>query len=365
MPASYNAADTADGGDNLDREGYTFVCPQCDSRFNRLAHLRRHEMTRKPPNFGLSPYLPTPRRQLIAVVFATPTDGGEKPYNCLYCPVASTRKDVIVRHTRNFHPAAASRRSKASSSRSAPGHRAKRSRTNPEATSHDEPSPATGHRPSWASSTAATMENDQEPGSGRNTTADNYSEETPGSSTTSHPGQVDLSAILPAHADLIDQSLLGHSPLDFTGPFMGQDFDYASISEDIDMDLLMSNPDDFLAGITTNAGKLPAAASDSSGTRLPNPRANLSPGKCQDRGPGRDIRASVDDANNEWAEALSNLARYPAEIAASFHFPSKHAARRFVSAFFGHIAPHIPIVHEPSFDIATVPCKSHASKADW
>lgn len=212
------------------------------------------------------------------------------------------------------------------------------------------------------------MGDDQEPDTGKHITADNESEETPGSSTASHTGQLDLGTLLPAHTDLIDPSLLGDSLLDFTGPFLAQDFDYASISGGIDMDLLMSNSNDFLAGITSNAGKLPAAASDLSRTQLPDPKTSPSPDRRStqgiDRAACREIRVSVDDAKDDCAEALANLAKYPAEITASFRFPSKHATRRFVSAFFRHIVLHIPIVHEPTFDITTVPCKSHTFKAE-
>ncbi|KAI7783428.1 hypothetical protein LA080_011989 [Diaporthe eres] len=203
------------------------------------------------------------------------------------------------------------------------------------------------------------MGNDQEPDTRKHIAADNVSEDTPGNSTASHPGHLDLGTLLPAHTDLIDPSLLGDSPLDFTGPFMAQDFDYAGISESIEIDLLMSNPNDFLVGITNNAGKLPAVASDLTRTQLPDPKTSPSPGRRstqgKDRSACREIRVSVDDANNDCAEALANLAKYPAEITASFRFPSKHATRRFVSAFFRHIVPLIPILHEPTFDITTVP----------
>lgn len=180
---------------------------------------------------------------------------------------------------------------------------------------------------------------------------------------SSYPGYIDLSSILPLQTDLIHTSFIGDGPLDFTGPFMGQDVDYSSISEGIDIDLLLSNPDDFLLGITSNGGKLPAGASESAKTRLPYPRAGSSPDRREDEGKendaSREIRVRVDDANNDCAEALANFAKYPAEVTASFRLPSRHATRRFVSAFFGHIACYIPIVHEPTFDIATVPCKSY------
>lgn len=203
------------------------------------------------------------------------------------------------------------------------------------------------------------MGNDQEPGAGNI-----ESEVTPeSSSASSNPGYIDLSSILPPQTDLIHASFIGDGVLDFTGPFMGQDVDYTSIPESIDMDLLLSNPNDFLLGITSNRGKLSAGESDSAKTRLLDPRAGSSPGMSEDQekehGAGREIRVRVDDANNDCEEALANFSKYPAEVTASFRLPSKHATRRFVSAFFGHIACYIPIVHEPTFDIATVPCKSH------
>lgn len=207
------------------------------------------------------------------------------------------------------------------------------------------------------------MGNEQEPDAG-----DNESEVTPeSSSASSYPGYVDLSSILPPQTDLIHTSFIGDGPLDFAGPFMGQDVDYSSISEGLDMDLLLSNPDDFLLGITSNGGKLPAGASDSAKTPLPEPRAGSSPDSCEDQGKdhgaGREIRVRVDDANSDSVEALANFSQYPAEITASFRLPSRHATRRFVSAFFRHIACYIPIVHEPTFDIATVPCKSYTLMA--
>lgn len=178
---------------------------------------------------------------------------------------------------------------------------------------------------------------------------------------SSDTGHFDLSTFLRAEADLLNPSFLVDGPMDLTGPFIGQDFVYGSIEEGIDMDLLISNHDDFLAGVTSNADKLPAGTSDSARTRLPGPRAGSSPRRCEDRGSedefGREQRVRLDDANNDCAKALENFAKYPAEIVARIRLPSKHATRRFVSAFFRHIAAHIPIVHEPTFDIATVQCK--------
>lgn len=59
MPGSTNDPEAGDGHDNSDREVCTFICPQCDSKFSRLAHLRRHEMTRKSSGLDVLCWLST------------------------------------------------------------------------------------------------------------------------------------------------------------------------------------------------------------------------------------------------------------------------------------------------------------------
>lgn len=45
-------------------------------------------------------------------------------------------------------------------------------------------------------------------------------------------------------------------------------------------------------------------------------------------------------------------------------FPSRYMVARFVKAFFEHMAPHLPLIHEPTFDIATVSCKLMTNAED-
>ncbi|KAI6774750.1 hypothetical protein HG530_001508 [Fusarium avenaceum] len=59
--------------------------------------------------------------------------------------------------------------------------------------------------------------------------------------------------------------------------------------------------------------------------------------------------------DNTCENAWFNLAKYPSHILASLRFPSKYAVKRFVKAFFEHFAAHIPIIHEPTFNVATTP----------
>jgi hypothetical protein len=42
----------------------------------------------------------------------------------------------------------------------------------------------------------------------------------------------------------------------------------------------------------------------------------------------------------------------------SYRFPSKFAVSRFVRGFFEYMAPHMPIVHLPTFNIISTPGKS-------
>lgn len=46
-----------------------------------------------------------------------------------------------------------------------------------------------------------------------------------------------------------------------------------------------------------------------------------------------------------------------AEKLSRFRFPSKFAVSRYVRGFFEYMAPHMPIVHTPTFDIASTPCR--------
>ncbi|KAH7046586.1 hypothetical protein B0J12DRAFT_700732 [Macrophomina phaseolina] len=63
----------------------------------------------------------------------------------------------------------------------------------------------------------------------------------------------------------------------------------------------------------------------------------------------------------EYLLAQESLSRYgSAHLVRSFQIPSKYAMTRFVKAFFNHMAPHLPIIHRPTFRIGTTPCKSGA-----
>jgi len=60
------------------------------------------------------------------------------------------------------------------------------------------------------------------------------------------------------------------------------------------------------------------------------------------------------EEETDYANARANLAIHDLnQTLPSFQFPSKHAIHRSVHAFFKHMAPHMPIVHKPTFSISS------------
>ncbi|PSN71940.1 hypothetical protein BS50DRAFT_239751 [Corynespora cassiicola Philippines] len=253
------------------------VCPQCKATFSRSAHLRRHQKTHR----------------------------AEKPFVCQFCPVASTRKDVIVRHTRNFHPEAVQK--EPLQSRSIPTFNGSPTST----ASSSELSPASdGNQAGRADlhpvlghidmSNEVLRDFQFDPLSFQDHQfsigiADNVLNTLTGSSITS-PGFSQFLASQPKHSAsqvLLDQAL-------------GNDQNHL-ISLNVDQSTTSS-----FAGLT-----------------------------------------SVDV---DYASAQANVALYDTnQCLSAFRFPSKPALLRFVNAFFRHMAPHTPIVHRPTFDVSTVP----------
>lgn len=148
---------------------------------------------------------------------------------------------------------------------------------------------------------------------------------------------------MPSHPEMF---YLAGSPLAFNPAFMDPELVNPNLSEMFDLDALLAQGflNDMPAG---NPPELPISV-------LQPPKPSVPPsGLVHSKPAGHHLVA--DDNNCENARA--NLTKYPAHVLASLRFPSKYAVKRFVKAFFEHFAAHIPIVHEPTFDIATTPCK--------
>ncbi|KAJ4982820.1 hypothetical protein SVAN01_11693 [Stagonosporopsis vannaccii] len=68
--------------------------------------------------------------------------------------------------------------------------------------------------------------------------------------------------------------------------------------------------------------------------------------------PHLDLPVFISD--DDYSEVRCNLAKCDRSID-DFQFPSKYALMRFVRAFFKSMAPHFPILHQPTFEVASVP----------
>ncbi|PSN61548.1 hypothetical protein BS50DRAFT_651792 [Corynespora cassiicola Philippines] len=207
-------------------------------------------------------------------------DGSEKPYVCQFCPVASTRKDVIRRHTRNFH------NDIVPSTRTAP-----RSQESASSTPSREPlyeSPGRSTRdPSQSCQDLNVVGLDAVP--------NDYTIELDlfnfGSENYKEPGTDSLITPQPSHITL--ESLIGEDQMQIAPP-----------------------------------------------TVYPSPAYSSS-------------NASFEES--DYMIARANLALYDLnQTLSNFQFPSKHTVHRSVAAFFKHMAPHMPIIHKPTFNIALI-----------
>lgn len=200
-----------------------------------------------------------------------------------------------------------------------------------------------------ASSTAATRGDDQNSEERNDATeephgspANNELEGSPGSQ------EGPLDSLLTSDTHLFP-SYLQDNPWNFSGQFAQPDL--GNLSEIIDLDTLLPNAQDLLHEMQDdNIGEFPPLVPEP-------PRPSLPDFGHNGGVVGRTCTLVVGD--DKFASALANIAKYPAHILASLRLRSKYAMQRFVKAFFEHVSPHIPVVHEPTFDIATVPCKSH------
>ncbi|KAG5792911.1 hypothetical protein H9Q69_008037 [Fusarium xylarioides] len=156
-----------------------------------------------------------------------------------------------------------------------------------------------------------------------------------------------LDMAMPSQPDMFPAYLSG-SPLEFNASFMDPDLINPNLSGIFDLGALLADTQGlFGQAPICNPPELPILALEP--TTLGQTDKSCTP---------RNLVANDNKCENAWA----NLTKYPAHILASLRFPSKYAVGRFVKAFFKHIAPHIPILHELTFDIATTPCGTVCSK---
>ncbi|KAK7214872.1 hypothetical protein V2G26_002875 [Clonostachys chloroleuca] len=271
-------------------------CTQCNAKFSRIAHLRRHQRTHRP----------------------------EKPFSCLYCPLSSSRKDVIVRHTRNFHPGKEPGCNEARSpSHSSPCRRPSlQEPTGPDCTAGDQEP----QRPGMLE----TCPSRQSPAGGQ--TSEDLGD-----------SAVGLANPLPDADSLQDPTPSIQNMFDISGGLQFPDWAFSQIFE---LDYVPSPTDDLATALRGQED-----IGTSSLQALPSPISSSSTASCPPRSRGaffvEDDKYENAKRNYDYFNTTERLSR--------FRFPSKFAMSRFVRGFFEYMAPHLPIVHLPTFDIASTP----------
>ncbi|UPX09414.1 uncharacterized protein EKO05_0000104 [Ascochyta rabiei] len=341
-------------------------CSQCEATFSRSAHLRRHQKTHR----------------------------AEKPFVCQFCPVVSSRRDVIVRHTRNFHPDAVPNA---------------RRQTRTAAKTDDT------HRPSAASSLSSERSVGSVPArqpmhqSQGHTLRQSYSpERSPARSqaelrtTDVHeqltialsqsetavldqiegpPQEVSLH-IEPEQCELLVQDqaadpdrsqhdgLECHQEQPEKLPSIPYEMLQASLDYAFDFDLLEFPATNYTESALAPLADFPALSpSDMSNHLAPSPGINsqipldalyLEAQNCSPpiaNSAQTSCPSAADHSEDaSYAGALANLGIYDLDHAkTTFSFPSKRVVYRFVDAYFRHMAPHMPLLHQPTFTIASTP----------
>ncbi|KAF4417279.1 NAD-dependent aldehyde dehydrogenase, partial [Fusarium acutatum] len=247
-------------------------------------------------------------------------------------------KDVIVRHTRNFHHGLVNRKSS--------GFRGRRRTNSHPGASRPKGSKNGSARASPATTTARGQQD-------RHSEGINHVIEERDESPTNNEGDGSQSSqansldmAMPSQPDMFPPYIPG-SPLEFNASFMDPDLINPNLSAMFDLDALLADPQGLFGQVSScNPPDLPIIAPE---PPISNRPASLD--QADNPSNPRNLVPNDDKCENAWA----NLTKYPVHILASLRFPSKYAVRRFVKAFFKHIAPHIPIIHETTFDIATTP----------
>lgn len=357
----------------------SFPCPQCQTVFSRSAHLRRHQKTREwTLELQSRPSYPWSFSKSLIWI----TDLSDKPYACKFCTVASSRKDVILRHTRNFHPElvegghddnqpeelpAGSR-----SSRSPQGN----SNFNPFSPmsdsgitlgtpqmSDDERSQDQDQNEDRNQLREETRAQDQGQGHDQVHYDDTYFQEPPlQTRVLAQSGHTQNKDQQPGFWDqpIVDQALLEYA-MDFDFELFNFQTDeilpkilgpLPALPLNTQTNILNPVTKQVHAAALSNAEELPACSSSSSSSS--SSQSNSSSSACFSPSSST---SSPRDADYESALANFKLI-HKDHINSTFSFPPKDTTHRFVDAFFTHTAPHLPLIHRPSFNIATVACMS-------
>lgn len=276
----------------------------------------------------------------------TATDKGnldrtEKAYTCAYCPLSSSRKDAIIRHTRNFHP---DQVRNSWDDEQADHNDIDDNTRQAEASSRDSDLPVGSTAVIQPAAIAINRSNNSQP-----------SPQMPLTPLPERSSSLDQSYWLhfdPATA--LDLNVQSHEDLpmpaneDFAPP-LSHDGDQACVpdffgySNSIPWDHFVGNVEEL-----HDEGNIRHTLTHR--PEITTPLSDLSRGKPQSH------FGITDDTYSKAKTDLSLI--NDVEKMTDVHFPPKPSMLRFVRAFFAHMAPFVPIVHKPTFDISMVPRSS-------
>ncbi|KAH7142958.1 hypothetical protein B0J13DRAFT_556236 [Dactylonectria estremocensis] len=275
----------------------SFNCTQCNAKFSRLAHLRRHQRSHRP----------------------------EKPFSCLYCSVSSSRKDVIIRHTRNFHPEKVPR--------------------------CDEARYASNSSTYCCPSRQELVGSDRTAGYEEHRRSGVFEARPPRPSSAGGEISENLGDCV---VDLVNPLAEANSLLGLHDPTLSIQnmFDILGTFQFADQGLSQIFKSDYVPSPTNGLATALHEQKEigiSSLQALPSPVSSFSTSSCPPESRGsffiEDDKYESAKANYDYFNTTERLSR--------FRFPSKFAVSRFVRGFFEYMAPHLPIVHVPTFNIAS------------
>ncbi|UPL02845.1 hypothetical protein LCI18_013779 [Fusarium solani-melongenae] len=296
MAAAQDTSQQADAGDGAKRNTKTnarrFHCPQCTATFARSSHMRRHQRTR--------------------------------------------RKDAIIRHTRAFHPQQAlDYNSKENEQTEIVGDEIVVSHESHlgDCNAPEDPVrlgwPASSHCPVGETQTHLPM---------------------PVSPPQMDLGSMDLDSWL--HFNAGAAAALGQSPHGSHAISGGSTSDTTQLDFDRAFDLQLFDSAIFTPlNQLVDLGSMPQGEGDAPSMPAALPEAGTPVSENEDLNAQKCLGVTAD----AHSRAKANFSRLTGqERPSDMHFPSRPAMTRFVKAYFTHMAPYVPLVHRPTFDISSI-----------
>lgn len=292
--------------------------------------MRRHQRTRtlsapcsNPADFHPVPYI----------------DRADKPFTCRYCPLTSSRRDAIIRHTRTFHPGQLlDSISKENEQANTVGNEVGPSQESPplrDCSVLEDPVPVRGPVPSHS----PTIET-QPPF------------EMPPSPSDADLGSMDLSSWFQFNAGAVGLRPTSHETRVLSGDdtFATPQIDFDCAFDPQLLDLGILAPLDQLVHI----GGMPQEKGHAQPMPAALPEAGTPTSDYEQRKDQTCLGITVDAHSRAKTKLLQLNGQ---EKLSGMQFPSRPAMVRFVKAYFTHMAPYVPVVHGPTFDVSSLPRK--------